>query len=104
MKMKILLCMSLLAVSCLCGCRQKEKVSFSETYDTESISSINMQIDSWQLKIMASTDDNFHVSLDGGTAKGSKTPSADIQNGVLDIVQTDSKESAVNQFSLGKRG
>ena len=47
MKMKILLCMSLLAVSRLCGCRQKEKVSFSETYDTESISSINMQIDSW---------------------------------------------------------
>ena len=102
--MKILLCISLLAVSCLYGCGQKEKVSFSETYDTESISSINMQIDSWQLKIMASTDDNFHVSLDGGTAKESKTPSADIQNGVLDIVQTDSKESTVNQFSLGKEG
>lgn len=39
------------------------------TYDTESISSINMQIDSWQLKIMASADDDVHISLDGGTAK-----------------------------------
>lgn len=36
--MKRLLCMSILAVSCLCGCRQKEKVSLLETYDTERIS------------------------------------------------------------------
>ena len=46
MRMKMILCMSLLAVSCLCGCSQNEKVSLSETYDTESVSSINMQIDS----------------------------------------------------------
>ena len=78
MKMKILLCMSLLAVSCLCGCRQKEKVSFSETYDTESISSINMQIDSWQLKIMASSDEDVHISLDGGTDKGAKATSVEV--------------------------
>lgn len=104
MKIKILLCMSLLAVSCLCGCGQKEKVSLSETYDTESVSSINMQIDSWQLKIMASADDDFHVSLDGGTEKGAKAPMIDVQDGVLDIVQTDSEENAVSQFSLGKEG
>lgn len=52
MRMKMILCMSLLAVSCLCGCSQNEKVSLSETYDSENISAINMQIDSWQLKIM----------------------------------------------------
>lgn len=34
--MQILLCMSLLAVSCLCGCGQKEKIILSETYDTEN--------------------------------------------------------------------
>lgn len=54
MRMKMILCMSLLAVSCLCGCSQNEKVSLSETYDAENISAINMQIDSWQLKIMVS--------------------------------------------------
>ena len=48
MRMKMILCMSLLAVSCLCGCSQNEKVSLSETYDSENISAINMQIDSWQ--------------------------------------------------------
>ena len=47
MRMKMILCMSLLAVSCLCGCSQNEKVSLSETYDAENISAINMQIDSW---------------------------------------------------------
>lgn len=104
MRMKTLLYMSLLAVSCLCGCGQKEKVSFSETYDTESISAINMQIDSWQLKIMSSSDEDVHVSLDGGTEKGAKAPMADVQDGVLDIVQTDSEESAVGQFSFGKEG
>ena len=104
MKMKILLCMSLLAVSCLCGCRQKEKVSFSETYDTESISSINMQIDSWQLKIMASSDEDVHISLDGGTEKGAKTPSVEVQDGMLDIMQIDGEGSAVGRFSLGKEG
>ncbi len=51
MRVKIFLCMSLLAASCLCGCGQKEKFSLSETYDTESVSSIHMQVDSWQLKI-----------------------------------------------------
>ena len=104
MRMKTLLCMSLLAVSCLFGCGQKEKVSFSETYDTESISSINMQIDSWQLKIMASSDEGVHVRLDGGTTKEAKTPSVEVQDGMLDIVQTDSEKSAVGQFSLGKEG
>lgn len=104
MKMKILLCMSLLAVSCLCGCRQKEKVSFSETYDTESISSINMQIDSWQLKIMASSDEDVHISLDGGTEKGAKTPSVEVQDGMRDIMQIDGEGSAVGRFSLGKEG
>lgn len=104
MRMKILLCMSLLAVSCLCGCVQKEKISFSEAYDTESISAINMQIDSWQLKIMSSSDEDVHVSLDGGTEKGAKAPMVDVQDGVLDIVQTDGERSAVGQFSLGKEG
>ena len=61
MRMKMILCMSLLAVSCLCGCSQNEKVSLSETYDSENISAINMQIDSWQLKIMASADDDDAV-------------------------------------------
>ena len=89
MRMKMILCMSLLAVSCLCGCGQNEKVSLSETCDAENISAINMQIDSWQLKIMASADDDIHVSLDGGTAKGAKAPSVDMQDGVLDIVQAD---------------
>lgn len=104
MKMKILLCMSLLAVSCLCGCRQKEKVSFSETYDTKSISSINMQIDSWQLKIMASSDEDVHISLDGGTEKGAKAPSVEVQDGMLDIMQIDGEGSAVGRFYLGKEG
>lgn len=104
MKIKILLCMSLLAVSCLYGCGQKEKVSLSEIYDTESISAINMQIDSWQLKIMTSSDEDVHVSLDGGTERGAKAPMIDVQDGVLDIVQTDSEKNAVSQFSLGKEG
>lgn len=82
MRMKMILCMSLLAVSCLCGCSQNEKVSLSETYDSENISAINMQIDSWQLKIMASADDDVHVTLDGGAAKGAKAPSAEIQDSV----------------------
>lgn len=104
MRMKMILRMSLLAVSCLFGCGQNEKVSLSETYDVENISAINMQIDSWQLKIMASADDDIHVSLDGGTAKGVKAPSVDMQDGVLDIVQTESEDTVLGQFSLGKEG
>ena len=104
MRMKMILCMSLLAVSCLCGCSQNEKVSLSETYDSENISAINMQIDSWQLKIMASADDDVHVTLDGGAAKGAKAPSAEIQDSVLNIVQAESEDAVLSQFSLGKEG
>lgn len=63
-----------------------------------------MQIDSWQLKIMASADDDIHVSLDGGTAKGAKAPSVDMQDGVLDIVQAENEDTVLSQFSLGKEG
>ena len=72
MRMKMILCMSLLAVSCLCGCSQNEKVSLSETYDSENISAINMQIDSWQLKVMASADDDVHDPAH----RGSRHPGA----------------------------
>lgn len=102
--MKKLLYMSLMALSCLFGCGQKESISFSETYDVGSISSVNLQIDSWQLKILASTDDDVHVSLEGEIAKGGKVPVADVQDGVLDIIQTESEESTVSQFSFGKEG
>lgn len=104
MRMKMILCMSLLAVSCLCGCGQNEKVSLSETYDAENISAINMQTDSWQLKIMTSADDDVHVTLDGGAAKGAKAPSAEIQDSVLNIVQAESEDTVLSQFSLGKEG
>ena len=46
---------------------------------------------------MASADDDFHVSLDGGTEKGAKAPKIDVQDGVLDIVQTDSEENTVSE-------
>lgn len=63
-----------------------------------------MQIDSWQLKIMASADDDVHVTLDGGAAKGAKAPSAEIQDSVLNIVQAESEDTVLSQFSLGKEG
>ncbi len=102
--MKKLLCIGLAAASCLCGCGQKDKVSFSEVYNMESISSINMKIDSWKLKVMASIDDDVHVSLDGGTANGGKAPSAEMEDGVLDIVQESGRGSFISQFALGREG
>lgn len=63
-----------------------------------------MQIDSWQLKIMASSDEDVHISLDGGTEKGAKAPSVEVQDGMLDIMQIDGEGSAVGRFSLGKEG
>ena len=62
-----------------------------------------MQIDSWQLKIMVSADDDVHVSLDGGTAKGAKEPSVDMRDGVLDIVQAESEDTVLSQFYSGQR-
>lgn len=104
MRRIVFLYTGLLSAFCLCGCGQKDKVSFSETYDTESVSSIHMQIDSWQLKIMASTDEDIHVHLDGGTAEGGKAPSIEIKDGVLNIVQTRGGENFADQFALGREG
>ena len=63
-KVIALSCMIALSVCFLIGCR-KNKVNDSNTYSIDRISEIQIDIDTWQLNIMASSDEKAHISFDG---------------------------------------
>lgn len=101
MRMKTLLCMSLLVMTSLWGCGNKEVVNFSESYAVDDIAAINIDNDSWQIKIMPSTDEEVRISLDG---KSTKKPRVGMQDGVLNISIDGQNGDGVSQFAMGKEG
>lgn len=100
---KTLIFISLLMVISLSGCG-KENITVTEDYTTATVSSVKMDLASWQLKIIASSDEDIHVSFDGSISSEQLKPTAELENGILTIRQSDAKERAKDQIALGKKG
>ena len=49
----------------ICGCGNKEKIDSNEEFSAEGISEIVLDISSWNLKVMASSDDKVHIACEG---------------------------------------
>lgn len=98
--MRIQILLSLLLLFLLGGCGQKEKTQQNEDYVAREISSIHIQNDSWQLALLASPDEDIHVSAQGPDAE----TTIEQTDGILTITQNDGPKSALEQFSFSKKG
>lgn len=101
-KRTILLYLIVLSIFCLTGCG-KNKVTESDSYIVEEITEIQISIDTWNLSVMASSDEQVHISFDGSISDDDVKPTASLQNNVLTIAQK-SDEDIENQLALGKKG
>lgn len=98
----ILSCIIVLSVCFLIGCG-KSKVTDNDTYTIDKISKIQIDIDTWQLNTMASSDEKAHISFDGSISDDDVKPTALLQNGILMIAQKNDEEMQ-DQIALGKKG
>lgn len=96
-------CISLLIILGLSGCG-KESIRISEDYDASAVTSVKMDLTSWQLKIMVSSDENIHVSMYGTISDKEAKPVTELQEETLNIQQSDAGEQAHDQLALGKKG
>lgn len=101
-KVIALSCMIALSVCFLIGCG-KNKVNDSNTYSIDKISEIQIDIDTWQLNIMASSDEKAHISFDGNISDNVVEPTALLQDNILKIAQNNDEELQ-DQIALGKKG
>lgn len=101
-KRTILLFVMALSIFCLTGCG-KNKVTESDSYIVEEITEIQISIDTWNLSVMASSDEQVHISFDGSISDDDVKPTASLKNSVLAIAQK-SDEDIENQLALGKKG
>ena len=66
MNMKRILLAGILVIAFgICGCGNKEKIDSNEEFSAEGISEIVLDISSWNLKVMASSDDKVHIACEG---------------------------------------
>lgn len=62
---RILLAGILVIAFGICGCGNKKKIDSNEEFSAEGISEIVLDISSWNLKVMASSDDKVHIACEG---------------------------------------
>ena len=71
MSIKKLFLIGVLGLSfCMTGCGNGQKVDSEKEFSTNDISEIVINNSSWNLKILASSDDKIHVSYDGKIEDG----------------------------------
>lgn len=75
MSIKKLFLIGVLGLSfCMTGCGNGQKVDSEKEFSTNDISEIVINNSSWNLKILASSDDKIHVSYDGKIEDGVSVP------------------------------
>lgn len=98
----LLSCIMVLSVCFLIGCG-KSKVTDGDTYTIDKISEIQIDIDTWQLNVMASSDEKAHISFDGNVSDDDVKPTALLLDSILEIAQKNDEEMQ-DQIALGKKG
>lgn len=102
-KLLLILGIVTLLMFCLCGCG-KNKITGSETYSANEVKELQISADAWKINIMASSDDNIRISLDGSVSDKDDKPTVSLQHGIVTIVQKSSDEELQDQIALGKKG
>lgn len=106
MSIKKLFLIGVLGLSfCMTGCGNGQKVDSEKEFSTNDISEIVINNSSWNLKILASSDDKIHVSYDGKIEDGVSNIQI-LQNESQLVIQQDttSSKNIATQFSFGKAG
>lgn len=106
MSIKKLLLMMVLGLSfCMTGCENGQKVDSEKEFSTNDISEIAINYSSWDLKILASSDDKIHVSYDGKIEDGvSNIQILQTESQLVIQQDTTSSKNIATQFSFGKAG
>lgn len=89
---------------CLTGCGKGNKVNDKQDFKVDGISEINVNIESWELKVDASSDENIHVSYSGTIEKEKSNIAITQKDDALNILQSDKQQNMSEQFSAGKPG
>lgn len=104
MKIKMIICLGVLATVGLCGCGKKEAVHVRESYAADKISAVSIKNDAWQLEISDSFDGDVHVDLDGRVGEEAGEPKIAVQEGVLEIAMAREEKAGIGRFAFGKEG
>lgn len=100
----LLLSMTSLLTICLNGCG-KDKVMEKKDYAANEVISLQLDVDTWNVDIMASSDEKIHVSFGGSVLKSEDKPESNLKDGVLNIFQKDADDEKLqDQIALGKKG
>lgn len=100
---KMILAGILAAALSVSGCGKGEKVDSEESFSANDISGIEMDISSWDIEILASSDDKIHVRHKG-RVKNSSDIQVKAEDSRLMIRQDTPEENMIGQFSFGKAG
>ncbi len=105
MNMKRILLVGILVIAFgICGCGNKEKIDSNEEFSAEGISEIVLDISSWNLKVMASSDDKVHIACEG-KVEDDRDMQVVQKDGKLMVQQDDDTDkNLAEQFSFGEAG
>lgn len=101
---RIILAGILVIVLGICGCGNKEKSDSKKEFSAEDISEIVLDISSWNLKVLASSDEKVHIAC-SGDVKDDRDISVVQKDGKLMVQQEDDTDkNLAEQFSFGEAG
>lgn len=101
---KILVAGILGMVLCVSGCGNGEKVDSNEEFSVDDISKIVMDISSWNIEVLVSSDDKIHVDYKGKVERNSDVQIAQKDNTLMIQQDDGSEKNVAEQFSFGEAG
>lgn len=91
-------------VLCVSGCGNGEKVDSNEEFSADDISKIVMDISSWNIEVLVSSDDKIHVGYKGKVENSSDVQIAQKDNTLMIQQDDGSEKNVAEQFSFGEAG
>ena len=101
---KILVAGILGMVLCVSGCGNGEKVDSNEEFSVDDISKIVMDISSWNIEVLVSSDDKIHVDYKGKVERNGDVQIAQKDNTLMIQQDDGSEKNVAEQFSFGEAG
>lgn len=89
--------------ACLGGCG-KDEIRSGGGYESDEVSAVHIQADTWNIRMDVSSDDKIQVSFEGNVSKGDARPKVQIREGILQVEQKRGKETLGDKIAFGKKG